>query len=153
MSCMQRKRIISIPLNLLQLPKYDPLLKLLIFRKNILHINNRTAQVLDFTTVCFPELNEHNGIQILAWILLCQHGHATAQPVIRISPWEHRLNPRSLHVEFLVVKVVMGRFSSSISVSPAHSHSTICSIFLIYYLGLVYSAINFVNINILWRGA
>jgi hypothetical protein len=45
----------------------------------------------------------------------------------------HGFDPGSGHVIFVVDKVALGRFSPSISVSPAILHSTICSTITITY--------------------
>jgi hypothetical protein len=45
------------------------------------------------------------------------------------------------NVGFVVVKVALGRFSQSTSASPANSHSTDCTMYIvIYYPGLVQQA-------------
>jgi hypothetical protein len=58
--------------------------------------------------------------------------------VAGFPPLRPEFEPKSGHVGFVVDKVALGRFSPSTSVSPANSHSTDCSTFIvIYHPGLV----------------
>jgi hypothetical protein len=71
---------------------------------------------------------------------MSQYGRAIAQAVSRWLPTAAarvRAQVRSC-VRFVVNKVALGQVFSSISVSPANSYSTECSIFIIiYHPGLV----------------
>jgi Zn-dependent M28 family amino/carboxypeptidase len=49
-------------------------------------------------------------------------------------------DPRSDHVRFLVDGVALGRFPPSTSFPPASSHSTDCSILIIYHSMIVQRA-------------
>jgi hypothetical protein len=61
-------------------------------------------------------------------------GRAVAQAVTGFPQKRPGLEPRSGHVGFVVDKVALGQ------VSPANSHSTDCSTFIIYHPGLIQQA-------------
>jgi hypothetical protein len=60
----------------------------------------------------------------IPWLWTMSTCRAIAQAVSLRRPW---FEPRSGHVGFVVDKVALNRFSPSITVSPANSHSTDCS--------------------------